>query len=240
MSDAFWAQLVTLLGTLGSAAVGWAAANAGKWSSRARARRAALGHVLTTLLEVRSQVHMLQELSELLSPLPDTGLRQSLVVMMTRMLPDLTALTEDYTKAIKVLAGEDPVLAYKFRYSPLVLSTLRSLQEFLASADSPPPNALAIMDGILHELASDGLTDAVKAVAKYHGKKTSNDLWDVMQKEPRRKAELRNLLVGRLQALVGEFPEEEQPEIRRLLEGWVEYKPLPLTTGGQEPSLPRR
>src|SRR5205085_2926406 len=88
------------------------------FTARRRARRAALGDVLTVLLEVRHRLIALYNMRSLLNRFPPQHRAAWLKVLpvFEDMLPNIDGLTDIYASALTVLSKESPVIAFQLRF----------------------------------------------------------------------------------------------------------------------------
>lgn len=206
-----------------SAVVGFFAGTAAKWKERRNIKHAALGSVLHTLLEVQNAVDgliLLQEFSSALLSHDPRGLHH-LNSAISKMIPDLKAQIDEYEKAIKILAGEDPVLAYKIRASAHSLSMITNILKAIKEhpeAQGEPPNWLAAVEKFMHKIASDELKETAWLVAEQHGKETVNKLFELRRDIKKKDG---SFVVEKVKPLLVDLSEGEQAEFQQTLEHWA-------------------
>jgi hypothetical protein len=218
MSDEIAAQVVTGVFTLIAAGVGWWLTAVSDVIARRRARRAALGEVLSILLEVRHRFATIRYLGRLVDRFPaeHRGAWLSAVESVEELLPDMDSLAEKYELSLSVLSQESPVLAFRLRFRDRALgqvSQVRTLLERVVDGQAPEE----VLHGISRTLGSasiDGLDATIREVALAHGLLTRLRVRKVLSKtDDTTDSDMEPFFTDYLAALIRAFPSEEA-EIR--------------------------
>lgn len=170
---------------LGGVALGWGLNQCGQWLVFRRDERRAIGRALADLLEVR---HRLLAIPEALGAMTSklgmpSDVRTPLKVIFGALFPPDEGLTKRYEESVNLVAGTNPILAYRLRSQDMVGPYLQHLRA-LAAQDGPQSMALfaAMEDHLLRHLTPH-LERLIRELAKRHGWRTQ---WETNRrlKEP--------------------------------------------------------
>jgi hypothetical protein len=159
---------------LAGVALGWGLNQCGQWLVFRRDERKALGRALADLLEVRHRLLALPKALEAMTSklgMP-TDAKAPLTVILGALFPRDEGLTKRYEESVNLVAGTNPVLAYRLRSQDMVGPYLHQLRA-LAAQDGLQSMALfATIDEHLLRHLTPHLERLIRELAKRHGWRT--------------------------------------------------------------------
>jgi len=159
---------------LAGVAVGWGLNQCGQWFVFRRDERKAIGRALADLLEVRHRLLAIPKaLEAMTSRLGMSADAQApLRVIFGALFPRDEGLTKRYEESVNLVAGTNPILAYRLRSQDMVGPFLQQLRA-LAAQDGPQSIALfgTVEDHLLRQL-NPHLERLIRELAKRHGWRT--------------------------------------------------------------------
>ena len=188
-----WKDLLPVAGV----AVGWGLNQCGQWLTFRRDERKAIGRALADLLEVRHRLLGIPKVVEAMSSklnMPADA-RAPLKVAFGALFPPDEGLAKRYEESVNLVAGTNPILAFRLRSQDVVGPFLHQLRA-LALQDGPQTMALfgTIEDHLFRHLTPH-LERLIRELAKLHGWKTQfetnrrlkqpfeapEEFWDVLK-----------------------------------------------------------
>jgi hypothetical protein len=159
---------------LAGVAVGWGLNQCGQWLVFRRDERRAIGRALADLLEVRHRLLAIPKAVEAMSSklgMPADA-QAPLKVVLGALLPSNESLAKRYEESVNLVAGMNPILAYRLRSQDMVGPFLHQLRA-LALQDGPQGVALfgTMEDHLLRHLTPH-LERLIRELAKRHGWRT--------------------------------------------------------------------
>ena len=152
---------------------GWFLNEMSKKSQMSRERRALIGRALSNLLELHHRIRAVENTLQLLMSRFELTTEAEVIVrqFIQRIIPQNDKYVAGYEDAIGQLSESDPVTAF-------LLSTNAQIPGFLtlirtvSSIEGMPDADLAFFEKQLKEILVPHLKQAIKELAKLHGKST--------------------------------------------------------------------
>jgi hypothetical protein len=136
-----------------------------------REERRAVGRALTDLLNIRHRVLGLKLVTEEIGKVANLTPQEQIIYkqVLDSLLPDLEGLHERYGEAIKVIAGINPVLAFRLSERDYLPSMLKQLRGLILTDES----AVTAWHEMESEISSSiESNDIIKDMAWTHGIRT--------------------------------------------------------------------
>jgi hypothetical protein len=159
---------------LAGVAIGWGLNQFGQWFVFRRDERRAIGRALADLLEVRHRLLGIPKVVEALRTklsMPADA-QAPLKVAVGALFPPDEGLAKRYEESVNLVAGTNPILAFRMRSQDMVGPFIHRLRT-LALQDGPQAVALfsTIEDHLFRHL-SPNLERLIRELAKRHGWRT--------------------------------------------------------------------
>jgi hypothetical protein len=170
---------------LAGVAIGWGLNQCGQWLVFRRDERKAIGRALADLLEVRHRLLGLPKAVEAMTSrlnMP-AGVQAPLKVILGALFPPDEGLAKRYEESVNLVAGTNPILAFRLRSQDLVGPFLHRLRA-MAMQDGPQTMALfGTLENHLFRQLSPHLERLIRELARRHGWRTQ---WETSRrlKEP--------------------------------------------------------
>jgi len=165
-----WKDWLPLVGV----ALGWGLNQGGQWLIFRRDERKAIGRALADLLEIRHRLLAIPKAVEAMSSklgLP-TGAQAPMKVVFGALFPPDQGLTKRYEESVNLVAGANPILAYRLRSQDLVAPFLHQVRA-LALQDGPHSAAiLGEVEDHLYRQLTPHLERLIRELASQHGWRT--------------------------------------------------------------------
>ena len=183
-------SIITYLGPLFSAAVGWFLHELSDTLKIRREDRRAVGEVLSELLEIRHQWRSVPayfaEVQRRLA-LPPEAAAFIRTIIAQALSPMLSKTEERYNEALDSIKGRLPILAFELRGKDALRQSLDHLRS-LAASDPAAVGALDSVESSLTQEALPLLEILLLKLAWIHG----FDTWFRLRRRLRKKEELQN------------------------------------------------
>ena|ERR1035437_1642688 len=167
MDPSKWKDWLPLAGV----AVGWGLNQCGQWLVFRRDERKPIGRALTDLLEVRHRLLAIPKAVELMAEklkLPSDAYAPIKVVLAALFPPD-EGLAKRYEESVSLVAGMNPILAFRLRSQDVVGPFLQRLRT-MAMHDSPQAVTMfSKMEDYLIQQLSPHLEALIRELAWEHG-----------------------------------------------------------------------
>jgi hypothetical protein len=159
---------------LAGVALGWGLNQGGQWLIFRRDERKAIGRALADLLEIRHRLLAIPKAVEAMSAklgMP-TGAQAPMKVAFGVLFPSDQGLTKRYEEAVNLVAGTNPILAYRLRSQDLIGPFLHQIRA-LALQDGPQSVTMfATVEDHLYRQLTPHLERLIRELAKQHGWRT--------------------------------------------------------------------
>ncbi|MEN6426348.1 MAG: hypothetical protein ABFE13_13360 [Phycisphaerales bacterium] len=163
MSSEYWAGVATLL-------IGWSLKELSDKLRLRREERKPFARAIADLLEMRHRLlsvsTALAEIKKHLPIAPDAEV--ALRTFFHSVFPQAEDLQRRYNEAVSLVAGVDPILAFRLRSKDEFLPFMQRLRPLLTAANSPRPFVVEIDDKLSRSFIED-LEELTMELAKAHG-----------------------------------------------------------------------
>lgn len=170
-------HLITIIALV----VGWSLNEASHYIRTSKEHKAAIANALSILLEVRFQA---VGINCVMNELKTRGAPDEIIpvirILLDTVIPNSTALDDEYTESMKTVAKTAPLLAYEYRSRNTIPSFLRNWRS-MASEQGMPLKEIEEMESQLNSMIIPRLNELIIHLAEVHSKKSTSAVAEILK-----------------------------------------------------------